>query len=421
GQNSLLPEGGLPNFLNKNLSGFLLTKKVSTPLPEGEVSAPATPEIKPETAVTNPQSEVAAATPETKELHQPIQAKLTVGEAGDKYEQEADAVAAQVVEKINSPQLQQPVQRQSDTGVTSVPNITVMRHSEGGTGEGASVTADVEEGIQRARGGGQGLDESVREPMEGAFGADFSGVRVHTGDEAVQMNRELGAQAFTHGSDIYFGEGKSPGNDELTAHELTHVVQQTGAIPTKRVPKQPILNLEREVDQFPERTVTPIAGEQDKMQSLSSAPVGIAKQVIWRHTQDIPENLLLVLDVDDGDFVGGCVKKIVPHVGAKLIKKGVAKGEKNMLFDIHIGFVENEKGEYCIFFYESVSRDCEMQCYPSEEEAYKAWEEIKEWLIDLIKKVLIVLAIAAIAIALAAIAVLIADAIMAALAVLILI
>jgi hypothetical protein len=66
--------------------------------------------------------------------------------------------------------------------------------------------------------------------MEPRFGADFSSVRVHTGTEAVQMNRELGAQAFAHGSNVYFGEGKSPGNNELTAHELTHVVQQ-GAAP----------------------------------------------------------------------------------------------------------------------------------------------------------------------------------------------
>ncbi|MCP2729053.1 hypothetical protein [Limnofasciculus baicalensis] len=76
-----------------------------------------------------------------------------MGEPGDKYEQEADAVAAQVVEKINSPPPQESVQRQSESGVTSVPNITVMRHGEGGVGEGASVTQDVEEGIQRARGG----------------------------------------------------------------------------------------------------------------------------------------------------------------------------------------------------------------------------------------------------------------------------
>jgi hypothetical protein len=44
--------------------------------------------------------------------------------------------------------------------------------------------------------------------MEPRFGADFSSVRVHTGGEAVQMNRELGAQAFAHGSDVYFGAGE---------------------------------------------------------------------------------------------------------------------------------------------------------------------------------------------------------------------
>jgi hypothetical protein len=47
------------------------------------------------------------------------------------------------------------------------------------------------------------------------------------------MNKELGAQAFTHGSDIYYGAGKSPSKDDLTAHELTHVVQQTGGVQAK--------------------------------------------------------------------------------------------------------------------------------------------------------------------------------------------
>jgi hypothetical protein len=82
--------------------------------------------------------------------------------------------------------------------------------------------------------------------MEPRFGADFSGVRVHTGGEAVQMNRELGAQAFTHGSDVYFGAGKSPGNNELTAHELTHVVQQSGdgVKPKKEKPQTPEVSLQ---------------------------------------------------------------------------------------------------------------------------------------------------------------------------------
>ena len=66
--------------------------------------------------------------------------------------------------------------------------------------------------------------------MEGAFGTDFSSVRVHTDSSAVQMNKELGAQAFTNGSDIYFNEGKfdtgSSGGQHLLAHELTHTVQQ---------------------------------------------------------------------------------------------------------------------------------------------------------------------------------------------------
>jgi hypothetical protein len=44
------------------------------------------------------------------------------------------------------------------------------------------------------------------------------------------MNRDLNAQAFTHKQDVYFGAGKAPAKDALTAHELTHVVQQTGGI-----------------------------------------------------------------------------------------------------------------------------------------------------------------------------------------------
>jgi len=74
--------------------------------------------------------------------------------------------------------------------------------------------------------------------MEPRFGADFSQVRVHTGSEAVQMNRDLNAQAFTHKQDVYFSAGKAPAKDALTAHELTHVVQQTGSLQTKQYTEQ---------------------------------------------------------------------------------------------------------------------------------------------------------------------------------------
>jgi hypothetical protein len=94
--------------------------------------------------------------------------------------------------------------------------------------EGNQASGDLESRLNASKGGGSPLSEGVRGFMEPRFGADFSGVRVHTGGEAVQMNQELGAQAFTHGNHIYFGAGKSPGVDHLTAHELTHVVQQSG-------------------------------------------------------------------------------------------------------------------------------------------------------------------------------------------------
>ena len=69
--------------------------------------------------------------------------------------------------------------------------------------------------------------------MENRFGADLSAVKIHTSGESTQMNESLNAQAFTVGSDIYFNEGKyrphSTEGKQLLAHELTHVMQQTGS------------------------------------------------------------------------------------------------------------------------------------------------------------------------------------------------
>jgi hypothetical protein len=94
------------------------------------------------------------------------------------------------------------------------------------------VSPDVERAIQQERGGGQGLDHGVRRQMESSFGADFSGVRVHTDRQADSLNRDLSARAFTTGQDIFFRQGAyqpaSSGGRELIAHELTHVVQQGG-------------------------------------------------------------------------------------------------------------------------------------------------------------------------------------------------
>ena len=105
----------------------------------------------------------------------------------------------------------------------------------------ASPSHSLESQLNSSKGGGSALPDSTRVEMEGAFGADFSPVRIHTDSSAVQMNKDLGAQAFAHGSDIYFGAGKydtgSSSGNELLAHELTHTVQQGASSTTNNIQK----------------------------------------------------------------------------------------------------------------------------------------------------------------------------------------
>ncbi len=199
-----------------------------------------------------------------------IQAKLAVGPAHDRYEQEADRVAQRVmampapaqhppalqrapedeeevqmkplaasitplVQRQAAPeeeeiQAKPLVQRQAEEDEEEVQAKPIaQRLGEGGF----EVNAAFEQQLAASHGGGRPLPGTVREFMEPRFGADFSSVRVHTGGEAAQLNRSVSAQAFTLGKDIYLGEGKtdleSPEGKKLLAHELTHVVQQSEA------------------------------------------------------------------------------------------------------------------------------------------------------------------------------------------------
>lgn len=84
--------------------------------------------------------------------------------------------------------------------------------------------------IQSTRSGGQALPETTKTFMQSRFGADFSNVKIHTGNYAADLSTQLNAQAFTVGNDIYFNSGKfSPSTSQgkkLIAHELTHTIQQ---------------------------------------------------------------------------------------------------------------------------------------------------------------------------------------------------
>ena len=95
--------------------------------------------------------------------------------------------------------------------------------------------------LSSSKGAGSSLSGGVKQEMESGFGADFSGVKIHTDDRAASMSKEIGAQAFTNKGDIYFNQGKfNPATTQgitLLAHELTHTIQQGAAGEKKDQPK----------------------------------------------------------------------------------------------------------------------------------------------------------------------------------------
>ena len=127
--------------------------------------------------------------------------------------------------------------------------ITPISRKEEDTSDGASPRAsfsDIESTLKRSRDGGHPLLQDTRKGMEDRFGQDFSNVRIHTGSEAASMSRFIQAKAFTYENNIFFNEGKYNQNTkdglQLLAHELVHVIQQTGSRPI-----QPRIQRESEV------------------------------------------------------------------------------------------------------------------------------------------------------------------------------
>lgn len=95
------------------------------------------------------------------------------------------------------------------------------------TGSAASPEAEAATTAVASRGSGQPLAPGPAQFFGKSYGADFSGVRVHTDSGAAD---KAGAQAFTYGSDIFFGGGQyQPDTNHgafVIGHELAHVAQQ---------------------------------------------------------------------------------------------------------------------------------------------------------------------------------------------------
>ncbi len=183
--------------------------------------------------------------------------RFTINQPHDPFEQEANRVADAVVngnagadivqqkkisniQRMNKEIQQNPQLQRMCTECEEEEKEGLQSKAVQGTGNAAAASSSLSGRIESTAGAGQPLPAETLGEMNTSFGADFSNVHIHTGAESAQMNKELHAQAFTHGRDIYFSSGKynpqSPAGKHLLAHELTHVIQQSGnIIPLSRI------------------------------------------------------------------------------------------------------------------------------------------------------------------------------------------
>ncbi len=189
---------------------------------------------------------------EEEEEEEPIQAKLLSAENPVLQKQEEEEEEEPIQTKSITEQITPLIQRQAESEKEEEEE-SVQPKSNSSTA--AEVTPGIETSINSLKGGGQPLPESTRSYFEPRFGYDFSGVKVHTGDEAAKTAKSINARAFTIGNDVMFGASNySPETGEgkkLLAHELTHVMQQESTFYCKLAQSQtgnlPKQKLEQEV------------------------------------------------------------------------------------------------------------------------------------------------------------------------------
>lgn len=174
-----------------------------------------------------------------------IQPKLTINQPDDVYEQEADAVA----EKIMRMTVRENVQSKFFKPAPVVQRVCEhceeeekkMQRKEMDEKE-TSADEGLEHYVDNLTNHGQSLPDEVRNFYEPRFGYDFSNVKVHRDTVAAKSAQSINALAYTSGNSIVFNSGQySPATDNgkrLLAHELTHVVQQSESVRTKKIQRQ---------------------------------------------------------------------------------------------------------------------------------------------------------------------------------------
>lgn len=169
------------------------------------------------------------------------QAKLTVSQPGDHYEQEADRTAEQVMTAPLDVALcprAMPLSLQRRCAACAAGGSCPKCEEE----EKSRIHRKAAEEVGPTResnpdhfldnlGPGQPIAQTLRAFFEPRFGHDFSRVRLHTGARAAESARAINALAYTVGPNIVFAPGRfapqAASGLQLLAHELTHTIQRS--------------------------------------------------------------------------------------------------------------------------------------------------------------------------------------------------
>ncbi len=167
-----------------------------------------------------------------------VRPKLRVGAVNDPAEAEADRIASEVVRRLASGE-------RGDAAAMAEPaDVSRVRRAVGSMpAEGGGVDVETEQKIRRAVQSGSKLPSATSAEMGHGFGADFSGVRIHTDSNADTLNRSMGARAFTVDNDVFFASGEfqpsTSSGKHLLAHELAHTLQSRPAAVSRIVRRAP--------------------------------------------------------------------------------------------------------------------------------------------------------------------------------------
>ncbi|MCH8532484.1 MAG: DUF4157 domain-containing protein [Saccharospirillum sp.] len=269
-----------------------------------------------------------------------------IGKEDSFYEQEADQVAAQVVQLEAQKSHSEPaliadpsaagegIQRQCADCDDEIQLKAEPELQDGDSAEAERVPVGLWVRIKGLFSRGRPLRQRDQHAFADHFGHDFSGTRLHTDTESATLTSALGAKAFTFRNHVFFSNGAYAPDQAsgrfLLAHELTHVVQQGTASPL--------------ADHLPiHDSVSPQVqrGAWDSIKSAGSSAVGwvgdrasdaldVGADVIWAAVRAVaPRPLMNLINAVREKGFFGYIKEMISEVTDRILS-GLGDGSPTL-------------------------------------------------------------------------------------------